>query len=61
MRATCATHLLLLRLIVGTIFGEAYRLRNFQVCKFLNVPTTSVLLGPNIPSANLFKTAELGI
>ena len=55
IHATCPTHLIILNLITGMIFGEEYRSLNSLVCSFLHSPVTLSLLGPNILLSTLFS------
>ena len=55
IRATCPTHLILLKLITQTILGEHYRSLSSSSCSFLHSPVISSLLGPNILLNTLFS------
>ena len=48
IRATCATHLILLHRIIRTTLGEHYNSFSSSLCNLLYSPVISSLLGPNI-------------
>jgi hypothetical protein len=54
IRATCATHLIILDVITQTIFGEEYRWLSSSLCSFLHSHNISSLLGLNIFLSTLF-------
>src|SRR5215469_15855187 len=55
IRATCPAHLILVDLTTRTIVGVEYRSFSSSLCKFLNSPVTSSLLGPNTLLNTLFS------
>ena len=48
IRATCLAHLILLNFITRTIMGKAYRSLSSSLCRFLNSPVISSLLGQTL-------------
>ena len=58
--ATRPSHLNILDLITGRVFGSEYRDHSFLLCSLLDSPVTSSLLGPNfLPSTLFSKTLSL--
>ena len=55
IRATCASHLILLDFVTRTILGEDYKSFSFSLCNLLYSPVTSSLLGPNILLNTMFS------
>jgi hypothetical protein len=55
MPASCLAHFNLPDLITLLIFGEAYKLRSFSLCSFLQPPASFSLLGREILLSTLFS------
>jgi hypothetical protein len=61
MRVTCPAHLIHLYLITLVIFCEEFKLWSPSLCTFMQSPTTSSLLGPNILLSTLKLRSSLKV